>query len=246
MASLSDEAVESFDEAAAGAWADTDSLDEAVAGAFAGAESFAAAVAAGALADAESLAAAAAVGALADGSGFGDGVSARCGAGSGASDRVIRSLPSADPRDNADSMPDMRSANGCAGSPTNDGAASAHAATKPDASALVRHGRAFGATRNAMGVGGAAASSRARGRRTTAVGAVGGTRRSGRCTALEEGRNGAIRVSGVIGVDASATVASRESDHPVTSESDRSRSRVRAPVISISPWCGRASGNGRS
>ena len=127
-----------------------------------------------------------------------------------------------------------RSANGCAGSPRNDGATSAHAATIPDASTLARHRNDWRAAGGAMRVGGTAGEISTRGRRITAVGAVSGTTCGGGRLPPVARRTGAMRVSGVIGVEPSTTAASRRTVQPVTTESARSRSRMRAPVTSIS------------
>lgn len=156
------------------------------------------------------------------------------GDAAGATDRAAGSgAAGAGPR-NDETRSCTRSANGCAGSPRNDGAASAHAATIPDASTLVRHRNDWRAAGGAMRVGGTAGEISTRGRRITAVGAVSGTTCGGGRLPPVARRTGAMRVSGVIGVEPSTTVASRRTVQPVTTESARSRSRMRAPVTSIS------------
>ena len=131
-----------------------------------------------------------------------------------------------------------RSANGCAGSPTNAGDAKATAADIPSMAmrATLRRRFACSATRPSDGTGGAPF---ARGVRktagTTIVAAV--TRETGAVSLVCRGI--AIRVSGVTSEGVAGISASRASVQPSRSDAARSGSSRCAAVTSMSSRCGR-------
>jgi hypothetical protein len=171
----------------------------------------------------------------ADGAGIATGASAAATAESGGAWNIKRI---------ASKAARARSTIGCAGSPMNDGAASAPSATIAGASTVAVHSLCRRAGLRAPP--------------RTAVTAVGtmiwvamrigsaaridGAMRIGSAVRID----GAIRVIGVIGDAAPSVAAPRASTQPWLSEAARSTLANRAPAKSINCWCGRHSGLSRS